>query len=137
MGGVWVLAQKTSDDRMLEKIKMRVGQMEKAHKMRMKPRVRTLPGGLIPIDTMECENDPAVEDMDEEEELTPDFMQCYTWLKWECLTTGVSLAVLQHPFPKPILYKQLKENFSLHQIVIALSRQKTKHLKKHGQQEPL
>jgi hypothetical protein len=36
---VRVLAQKTSDDRMLEKIKRRVGQMEKAHKMRMKPRI--------------------------------------------------------------------------------------------------
>jgi hypothetical protein len=117
------LAQKTSDDRMLEKFKRRVGQMEKAHKMRMKPRV--------------FENDPAVEDMDEEEELTPDFMQRYTRLKWECLRTVVSLAVLQHPFPKPILYKQLKENLSLYQIVFALSRQKTRHLKNHGKQEPL
>jgi hypothetical protein len=126
---VWVPAQKTSDNRMLEKIKRRVGQMEKAHKIRMKPRVRTLPVGLVPIDTMEFENDPAVEDMDEEQELTPNFMQRYTRLKWECLTTGVSLAVLQHPLPKPILYKQLKENLSLHQIGIALSRQKTRHLK--------
>jgi hypothetical protein len=50
---------------------------------------------------------------------------------------GVSLAVLQNPFPKPILYKQLKENLSLHQFVIALSRQRTRHLKKHGKQEPL
>jgi hypothetical protein len=100
--------------------------------MRMKPRVRNLPGGLVPIDTMEHENYPAVENMDEEEELTPDVMQRYTRLKWECLTTGVSLAALQHPFPKPILYKQLKENLSLHQIVIALSRQKTRHLKKPG-----
>jgi hypothetical protein len=134
---VRVLAQKTSDDKMLEKIKRRVGQMEKAHKMRMNPRIRNLPGGSVPIDTMEFENDPALEDMDEEEELTPDFMQRYTRLKWECLTTGVSLAGLQHPFPKPILYKQLKENLSLHQIVIALSRQKTRHLKQHGKQEPL
>jgi hypothetical protein len=62
---VWVLAQKTSDDRMLEKIKRRVGQMEKAHKMRMKPRVRTLADVSVPIYTMEFENDPAVEDMDE------------------------------------------------------------------------
>jgi hypothetical protein len=49
--------------------------------MRMKPRVRTLADILVPIHTMEFENDPAVEDMDEEEELTPDFMQRYTWLK--------------------------------------------------------
>jgi hypothetical protein len=51
--------------------------MEKAHKMRIKPRVRTLPGVLVPIDTMEFENDPALEDMDEEEELTPEFMEGY------------------------------------------------------------
>jgi hypothetical protein len=111
---------------MLEKIKRHVVHMEKSHKMRMNPRVQTLPGVPVPIDTMEFEN-----------ELTPDFMQRYTRLKWECLTTGVSLAVPQHPFPKPILYKQLKEDPSLHQIVIALSRQKTRHLKKHGKQEPL
>jgi hypothetical protein len=34
-----VLEQKTSDDRILEKIKRRVGQMEKVHNMRMSPRV--------------------------------------------------------------------------------------------------
>jgi hypothetical protein len=86
---------------------------------------------------VEFENDPVVEDMDEEEELTPDFMQCYTQLKWEYLTTGVLLAVLQHPFPKPIIYKQLKENLSFHLIIIALLRQKTRHPKKHGRQEPI
>jgi hypothetical protein len=53
------------------------------------------------------------------------------------LKAGVSLAVLQYPFPKPLLYKQLKENLSLHQIFITLSRQKTRHLKKHGKQEPI
>jgi hypothetical protein len=56
--------------------------------MRMKPRVRTLADVSVPIDTMEFDNYPAVEDMDEEEELTPDFMQRYTRLKWECLRTG-------------------------------------------------
>jgi hypothetical protein len=45
--------------------------------------------------------------------------------------------VLQYPFPKPLLYKQLKENLSLHQIIITLSIQKTRHLKKHGKEEPL
>jgi hypothetical protein len=78
-----------------------------------------------------------VEEIIKEEELTPDFMQHYTQFKWECLRTGVSLAVLKHPFPKPILYKQLKENLALHQIVIAISRQKTRRLKKYGNQEPL
>jgi hypothetical protein len=45
--------------------------------------------------------------------------------------------VLQYPFPTPLLYKKLNENLSLHQIVITPSRQKTRHQKKHGKQEPL
>jgi hypothetical protein len=36
---VQVLAQKTSDDKMLDKIKRRVGQMEKAHKVRTEPKI--------------------------------------------------------------------------------------------------
>jgi hypothetical protein len=42
-GRVRVLAQKTTDDKMLDKIKRRVGQMEKAQKMRMKPKIRASP----------------------------------------------------------------------------------------------
>jgi hypothetical protein len=42
-GRVRVLAQKTMDDKMIDKIKRRVGQMEKAHKMRMKPKIRANP----------------------------------------------------------------------------------------------
>jgi hypothetical protein len=103
----------------------------------MKPKIWASPEVLLPFDLMGFENDPAVDGMDEEEELFPDFIKCYTRLKWECLRTGVSLAVLQYPFPKPLLYKQLKENLSLHQIVITLLRQKTRHLKNHGKQEPL
>jgi hypothetical protein len=45
--------------------------------------------------------------------------------------------VLQYHFPKPLLYKQLKKNLPLHQIVTTISRQKIRHLKKHGKQEPL
>jgi hypothetical protein len=122
---------------MIDKIKKRVGQMEKAHKMRKKPKIRASPEVLVPVDLMGVKNDPAVDDMDEEEELSPDFIKHDTRLKWECLRTGVSLAVLQYPFPKPLLYKQLKENLSLHQIVYTLLRQKTRNLKKHGKQEPL
>jgi hypothetical protein len=105
--------------------------------MRMKPKIRASPEMLVPVDLMGVENVPAVDGMDEEEELSPEFIKRYTRLKWECLRTGVSLAVFQYPYPKPLLYKQLKENLSLHQIIIALSRQKTRHLKKHGKQEPL
>jgi hypothetical protein len=72
---------------------------------------------------------PAVDCMKKEGELSPDFIKRHTWLKWECPRTGVSLDVLQYPFPKPLIYKQLKEKLSLHKIVITLSRQKTRHLK--------
>jgi hypothetical protein len=111
--------------------------MEKAHKMRMKPKIRASTEVLVPLDIRGVENDPAVDGMVEDKELSPDSIKHYTQLKWECLTMGVSLAVLQYPFPKPLLCKQLKENLSLHQIIISLSRQKKKHLKKHGKQEPL
>jgi hypothetical protein len=79
---------------------------------------------------MGFEKNPAVDGMDEEEELSQYFIKRYTRLKWECLRTGVPLALLHYTFPKPLLYKQLKESFALHQIVITLSRQKTSHLKK-------
>jgi hypothetical protein len=78
-----------------------------------------------------------VDSMEEEEELSPEFIKRYTCLKWEFLRTIVSLAVIQYRFPKPLLYKQLKEKLLLYQIIITISRQKTRHLKKHGKQEPL
>jgi hypothetical protein len=40
---VRILAQKTSDDKMLDKIRRHLGQMEKAHKMRMKSRTQASP----------------------------------------------------------------------------------------------
>jgi hypothetical protein len=70
-----------------------------------------------------------VDSMEEEEEISPKFIKRFTRLKLECLRLGVSLAVLQCPFRKPILYKHLKEDLSMHQIVTTLSRQKTRHLK--------
>jgi hypothetical protein len=105
---VRILAQKTSDDKMLDKIRRRVGQMEKAHKMRMKPKTQASPEVVVPGDLMGVEKGLAVDGMDEEEELSPDFIKRYRRLKWECPRTGVSLAVLQYHFPKPLLYKQLK-----------------------------
>jgi hypothetical protein len=78
-----------------------------------------------------------VDSMEEEEDLSPEFIKCFARLKWECLRTGFSLAVLQRPFPKPLIYKQLKEDLSMHKIVTTLSRQKTRHLKRFGKQEPL
>jgi hypothetical protein len=75
--------------------------------------------------------------MEKEEELSPEFIKHFTRLTWECLRTGVWLAVLQCHFPKPLIYKQLEEDFSMHQIVITLLRQKTRHVKKFGKQETL
>jgi hypothetical protein len=134
---VRILVQKTSDKKMLEKIRRRVGQMEKAHKMGMEPNTDADPEVMVPGNLNGDEKGPAVDSMEEEEELFPEFIKCFTRLKWECLRMGVSLAVIQYPFPKPLLYKQLNEDLSLHQIVITLSRHKTRHLKHYGKQEPL
>jgi hypothetical protein len=57
--------------------------MEKPHKMKMKPKIRASPEVLVSVDLMGVENDLAVDGMDEEEELSPDFIKCYTRLKWE------------------------------------------------------
>jgi hypothetical protein len=43
----------------------------------------------------------------------------------------------KYHFPKPQLYKQLKEDLMLHKIVTILSRQKTRLLKQYGKQEPI
>jgi hypothetical protein len=46
---VWVLVQKISDDKMLDKIKRWVGQLEKAHRNRMEPKYHTgTEGGAVP-----------------------------------------------------------------------------------------
>ena len=153
-GRVRVLVQKTSDEKMLDKIKRRVGQLEKAAKARMDPksiaqRVKdararkdpmspTLPDGsrlkgtLIGNDSSTGVVDKQSDDAD-----SPDFLKTFTKLKWECLRTGVSLAALQCPFPKPLIYKQLHEDLTMHQIAVNLTRQKTRHLKQFGKQEPL
>jgi hypothetical protein len=84
---VRVLAQKTSDDKMLDKTRRRVGLMEKAHKMRMKPKTQGSPEDILSVDLMGVEKGPAVDGMDDEEELYPDFIKRYTRLKWEFLRT--------------------------------------------------
>jgi hypothetical protein len=59
--------------------------------------------------------------MEEEEELSPEFIKRFTWLELEYLTTGVSLAVLQCPFPKYLVYKQLKEDFLCIEVLYFLN----------------
>jgi hypothetical protein len=46
---VRILAQKTSDNKMLDNIKRLVGHMEKAHKMRMKPKTQASPEVVAPV----------------------------------------------------------------------------------------
>jgi hypothetical protein len=83
---------------------------------------------------MGVEKIPAMDSMEEEEDISPDFIKRYTCLKWECLRTGVSLDVIQYPFTKPLIYKQQNIFLLFHHIIITLSRHKTRHLKKHGNQ---
>jgi hypothetical protein len=45
---ICILAQKTLNDKMLDKIKRWVGQMEKAHKIRMKPKSQAGDEGVVP-----------------------------------------------------------------------------------------
>jgi hypothetical protein len=69
---VRILAQNTSDDKMIDKIKRRVGQMEKSHKMRMKPKTHASTEVVVPIDLMGIEKGPDVDGTEEEKELSPD-----------------------------------------------------------------
>jgi hypothetical protein len=45
---VRVLVHKTSYDKMLDKIRRRVGQLEKAHRVRMEPKSHAGPEGVVP-----------------------------------------------------------------------------------------
>jgi hypothetical protein len=73
---VWILAQKTSGNNMFDNIRRLVGQMEKAHKMRMKPKTQASTEVVVPGDLMGVEKGPAVDSMEEEEDISPDFIKC-------------------------------------------------------------
>jgi hypothetical protein len=62
--------------------------------MIMKPKTQASPEVVVPGDLIGVEKGPAVDSMEEDEELSPDFIKHYTRLKWQCLRTGVSLDVL-------------------------------------------
>jgi hypothetical protein len=68
--------------------------------------------------------------VDEAEDLGPDFASKFVRLKWECLKYGV-----QHPFPKPDMYRHLKEDLNLKQICANLMTNKRNMLKRLGKQE--
>jgi hypothetical protein len=46
------------------------------------------------------------------------------------------MAALECPFPKPMIYKKLKEDIDMRQIHDTLLRKKMINLKKFGQQNP-
>jgi hypothetical protein len=119
---------------MLDKIRRRVGQLEKAQREIMEPKSHIgTEGGVVPGNPKGGKTGPGEDSMDREEDISPEFIICFTQLKWECLRTEVSMAVLQRPFPKPPKYKQLKEDV----MIVTLSRLKTRHLKKVGKLDPL
>jgi hypothetical protein len=82
---------------MLDNIRRWVGHLEKAHRIRMKPKSQAGTEGVVPVNP-NGGGGPDADSMEEEEELSPEFIKRFTRLKWECLRTGVSLAVLQCPF---------------------------------------
>jgi superfamily II helicase len=109
--------------------------MKKAHEMRMKPKTEASPEVLVPVDLMGVKKGVDVDSMEEEEEVSPDFIKRYTRLKWECLRMGVSLTVLQ--YPKTSTLQTAKGKIvgapNLHYSLGG----KMRHLKKHEKQEPL
>jgi hypothetical protein len=96
---VQAFVQNTSDDKMLAKTKRRVGQMEKAARERM----ATISHNFAKVRVVSGRTGTVVDIMDTEEEISPDFIKCITWLKWECLRAGVSLVVQQCLFPKHLI----------------------------------
>jgi hypothetical protein len=71
-------------------------------------------------------------EQEEDEDLSPDFMKKFICLKWDCLPHGVSLASLECPFPKPYIYEMLKEYLDMHEIYdIMLSKWRV-HVRRSG-----
>jgi hypothetical protein len=71
----------------------------------------------------------------ETEDLGPDFSSKFVCLKWECLKYGVSLDIVQYPFPKPDIYRHIKGDLTLKQICANLVTKKRNRFKKLGKQE--
>jgi hypothetical protein len=72
---------------MLDKIRRQVGQMEMAHKMRIKPKIEYGPEVLVPCNPKWGEKGPTVDYMEEEEEICHEFIKHFTRLQWKYLTT--------------------------------------------------
>jgi hypothetical protein len=81
------------------------------------------------------DDDPDLDVMHDTEDLGPDFASKFVCLKWECLKYGVSLDIVQHPFPKPDIYRYLKGDLTLKQICANLMTKNRNRLNKLGKQE--
>jgi hypothetical protein len=69
--------------------------------------------------------------------LSPDFINKFTPLEWNCLTHGVSLAALEFPFTKSYIHKKLQEDLDMCKITKKLLRKWKVHFKKCGLQDPI
>jgi hypothetical protein len=78
------------------------------------------------------DDDPDLDVVHETEYLGPKFASKFVCLKWECLKYGDSLDIVQHPFPKPGIYKHLKGDLTLKQINSNMMTKKRNRLKKLG-----
>jgi hypothetical protein len=69
---------------MLDRIRRRARQMKKAHSKRMKLTTEAGPEVVVPGNPKGGEKGPALDFMGEEEDISPEFIKCFTRLKWEC-----------------------------------------------------
>jgi hypothetical protein len=81
------------------------------------------------------DDDPDLDVVHETEDLGPDVASKFVCLKWECLKYGVLLDMVQHPVPKPDIYRHLKGDMTLKQICSNLITKKRNRLEKLGKQE--
>jgi hypothetical protein len=116
------LVQHTTNVDLISRIKRRVGQMKQYEKNRRSKQNKN--------DDSDYEDDKSndenssndsttYQDMDEtieleeEEDLSLDFMKKFTRLKWNCITHGLSEAALECHFPKSYIYKKLQEELDV------------------------
>jgi hypothetical protein len=109
------IIHRSTDSAMVSRVKRRVGQLKKVE--------------------VNEDDDPDLDVVDATEYLGPDFASKFVRLKWECLTYGVSLDIVQHPHPKHVIDRHLKGDLTLNQICANLMTKKRNRLKKLGKQE--
>jgi hypothetical protein len=78
---VCVRAQKTSDDKIIDKIRRQMGQLENATREIMEPKSHIGTKGVVPGSPKGDKTGPDGDSMDQEEELSPEFIKRFTCLK--------------------------------------------------------